>query len=115
MNRCGTCKYWGSERDEKLIASGEFPKDLKFRQCIAIIHDERYLSDPDGRYCEDNPADEQYYEPIESREHLTKEEKEKLMFIRDQAKAVTLDGSGYRATLRTREDFACRLYEPKDI
>lgn len=31
---------------------------------------------------------------------------------RQQHRAVTVDGSGYHAALKTREDFGCELFEP---
>lgn len=87
---CGTCRFWGA-KDE----AGQ-----TFRQCMRILHDDGNDTDVDKWDAED--AD--YY---------AKEDPER--FAKHQAmleeKAVALDGSGYFAALRCREDFGCVYHE----
>jgi len=62
----------------------------QFRECQRIQHDTDDESWDDKRY-----------------EHATDEES-----VFDDP-AVTIDGSGYWAALRTKCDFCCSLWEPK--
>ena len=80
---CGKCKYWGDQEDQ----------GLEFRQCFAIIHDKNDLTSPDNRE-EDLPE-----KLDEIKEFISKHQ------------AVTADGSGYKAVLRSKEDFSCILFE----
>lgn len=95
MNRCGTCAFWGDEEH----------KGKKFRPCKAIIHDDE---------CHNKMSEE----AIERRLRFDMDPdyrrrlKEEMEMINDQ-KAVTEDGSGYYAALKTRKDFACCLWEAK--
>jgi hypothetical protein len=91
--RCGSCKHWGDHRD-----AGE-----KWRRCLAVIHDV------------DGTISETCHTPIEERDWLTEEQRVELVAIRDTAKVICQDGSGYFAAVRCREDFGCILYEPLQI
>lgn len=85
MNRCGDCKFWGRK--------GE---DGKFRSCTGVIHDESSIHDEEvGDW-----MDEEYKESV----------------IRINAlPAVVVDGSGYFAALKTKEDFGCVLFERREV
>jgi hypothetical protein len=86
VNTCGQCKFWGSPKDNTET----------FKQCMAVIHDDRCLTD--GNYDTDAWMSE---------DAILERDK-----IRTHA-AVVQDGSGYRAALRCREDFGCVLFEEK--
>lgn len=86
MNTCGTCKHWGKDR---------LPYFPGLHPCRAVIaqHDVEKVSDDNGFDVE--PPDGCY---------LAKG---------GTPKAVAVDGSGYFAALKTREDFGCVLWEAK--
>lgn len=67
----------------------ETARNETFRQCQAVEHDRRDKTNEGG-----------YNDESEKAEY------------RAAHKAVVLDGSGYMASLMTREDFACVLFEP---
>jgi hypothetical protein len=86
MNLCGTCKFWGTNEDEKET----------FRECQGIIHD----SGEDANVNLD-----------QARKHGWKPETiERIFIFQSNNKAVTQDGSGYMAPLKCREDFGCVLH-----
>jgi hypothetical protein len=85
MKLCGTCKFWGNDEDAT----------EQFRWCRAVVHDQENYADPDDdEWC---GADELA---------------EKIAF-RKTHKAIVLDGSGFKAALRCREDFGCVLHKEK--
>lgn len=90
MNLCGTCKFWGCNDDV-----GE-----RFRQCMRVKHDE----------CRDtcNEEDPEDYR-VDDPERFERHQKTLA------EKAVTVDGSGYFAALRCREDFGCVYHEPLSV
>lgn len=95
MKTCGTCKYWGSNDGRG---------DQRFRQCHAVIHDR------EGVLVHSNTL----ITPLEERSWLDPGERQRLIAIRDAAKACVIDGSGYFAALCTRETFGCVLHEGRE-
>jgi hypothetical protein len=86
-SRCGACRFWGSDPgDEK----------TKFRPCRAVIHDHESVS---SSWRESDDNDDPEFRPA-------------TYDAVHKALAVVVDGSGYMATLRCREDFGCVLFEP---
>jgi len=83
--RCGACVFWGKP--------GE-PDD--FKTCTAIVHDKHRAS---------VSGSDDDYDPDEVEERTA---------FRAEHLAVVLDGSGYLGSLRTRDDFGCRLWQPKE-
>jgi hypothetical protein len=59
-----------------------------------VIHDERSFAGADPGDYPDEMRDE-------------------ILAIRKQHSAVVVDGSGYYAALKCREDFGCRLWQAK--
>lgn len=92
MDLCGTCKFWGGPDD-----------DGKYRQCARIEHDE---SSDTSSYEEWDEDEVKYYQENDP-ERLARHN---AMLAE---KAVAVDGSGYFAALRCREDFGCVYHEPK--
>jgi hypothetical protein len=88
-NRCGTCRFWGTEQD---AIDNEM-----FRSCKAVIHDSKSFTANDSQEWHDD-------------EEINKELRE----LREANKAAVRDGSGYWAALKVREDFGCILWEPKE-
>lgn len=92
MNLCGSCKFWGTDADKE-----------KFRQCTKIIHDEDRASDnewdsvEDAEYAADDPERHAQHHNVLAQ------------------KAVTIDGSGYFAALKCREDFGCVYHETRPL
>lgn len=91
MSNCGTCKHWGDSKDV-----GE-----PYRKCTAVIHDKSSYT---GTFGDEFLGDE----PIDDWERTKREE---ILAIRKHC-AVVVDGSGYFAALKCREDFGCVLYAP---
>lgn len=87
MSHCGTCKFWGNAGDTH-----------RWRQCQAIIHDDRNLTESFNR--------------VEEWDWLEEDQRQELIQVRDAAKAVCQDGSGYFAAVKCREAFGCVLYQP---
>ncbi len=86
MNQCGTCKYWGENRE----------KGQDFRSCQAIKHDAHYYSE---REEQDLWEDDEIKTTCE---------------FKANHRAVVVDRSGCFAALRSRSDFGCVLYEPSN-
>ncbi len=84
--KCGTCKHWGKANEN----------DNAFRSCQAIAHDKLFLSKEQASHLWEQ-------EDIEALDSFTKEHK-----------AVVTDGSGFKAALRSRSDFGCVLYSPRE-
>lgn len=86
-NRCGTCRHWGTPRDNGTETWG-------LRPCVAVIpkYDVAVLKDENG-----NDLWDENYEPVPV----------------NTPKAMVVDGSGYFAALKTAEDFGCVLWEAK--
>lgn len=77
---CGNCMFWGKPGETEM-----------FRQCNGVIHDERsYHNEEIGDWMDDD-------------------EKESFRHI-NSLSAVVVDGSGYFAALKTKEDFGCTLF-----
>ena len=89
MELCETCVHWG--------APDQVEKALPVRKCQAIPHDKHGASDWDA-------------EDLEWREECGAIYPEDRRMM--EAIAVTCDGSGYRADLRTRASFGCILHSP---
>lgn len=86
MNRCGDCKFWGKESESVT---------REFRSCTGIIHD-GYDRNAVGKEDLDDRVDIELVVNIQSRP------------------AVVVDGSGYFAALKTKEDFGCVLFERRE-
>ena len=88
MERCETCAHWG--------APDEREKDCPVRRCMVVPHDPNGVVDynPDDWEWMKESDPEGYAEA--TRQH--------------EAIAVVVDGSGYRAALRTRAAFGCVLH-----
>lgn len=87
--KCGNCRHWGLPDEAK----------QRFKSCAAVKHDKSGAVAPAYYYQEDP----EYYA-------------EELAEVREQQEihlAVVVDGSGYHAALKCREDFGCRLFEPR--
>ena len=89
---CGSCRFWPT-----IPAAG-------FRPCARIPHDKRYPS-----LAEDDDSLLGY--ALEDMD--TDAEREAYRAERARTKAVAVDGSGYFAALKTREDFGCILWEAR--
>ena len=82
--KCGTCRHWKAI-DYSVTAGRDRHTD--FRVCDRVLHDAEYESS--GNAC---PSDtESVFDEL----------------------AVTIDGSGYTAELRTKADFGCVLWEAR--
>lgn len=77
---CGNCMFWGKPGETEM-----------FRQCNGVIHDER------SRH---NDTEEEWKEDWHNQQirHI------------NSLSAVVVDGSGYFAALKTKEDFGCTLF-----
>ena len=83
---CGTCRHWGDEGSVE-----------RFRTCEAVIHD------VDGKHAS---------LALDSGWELDAAELAEIEAMRKHL-AVVVDGSGYHAALKCREDFGCRLWQDK--
>ena len=90
MNTCGTCRYWGKLKDFDFAG-------IIHRPCTRIIHDSDYDATPVVCEWDEDEVDE-------GNKRIDK--------VRNEP-ALTQDGSGYHAALRTRDDFGCTLWEGK--
>ncbi len=90
--KCGDCKHWGLEKEA----------GMKFRSCTAVVHDK-----------DDATGEEDYSVPVEERDYYKPERRQKLILLRESARAVVKDASGYFAALKCRESFGCVLFEEK--
>lgn len=105
--RCGNCRHWGKP-DEDVF---------EFRTCTAVVHDSQRGprgSRVRGITSQYRFADEEFDAETGG---LHPDELAELEFVRrwrDEHKAAVMDGSGYFAALRTREDFGCVLWDQKD-
>lgn len=103
---CGTCKWWGKNVPIYPGARAREDQTGEYRQCGRLVHDS------------DNWAEgSDYATPVEGRDWLTPELKAAMVAERDlvlSQPAVLKDGSGYFAALKSRADFGCVLYEPRE-
>jgi hypothetical protein len=99
---CGNCKHWGTGHEGSGPPAPEESsvEEPCYRPCGAVLFDDRYRANQ--RY------DKKEF--IEEYEDLTPELQAEIDAVRKH-KAVTQDGSGYHAALKTREDFGCVLWE----
>lgn len=96
MNKtCGTCKYWGNSESK-----------TQFRACQKIIHDADYNAG------NSRLSDEAYEEDLDSRRPDQREEEKAF---RAEHNAVVMDGSGYHAALKCRQDFGCVNHQEIDF
>ena len=86
VNTCGTCKHWGKD---------DFPYFAGLKPCLAVMHDVAVDKETDGDGCYVDGGGACY------------------VATGGTPMATVSDGSGYFAALKTREDFGCRLWEPK--
>lgn len=89
MNLCGNCKFWGKVGDQ--------PQN-GFKTCQAVIHGRGgYVFEEQSEFdcCVIDESDSFIKEQIELR----------------QKKALAVDGSGYYAAIKTKDDFGCVLFE----
>lgn len=91
--KCGNCQHWGD------------PNEGEFRECQGINFDKYQWSNEEEfqeikEYTLDSPTQKE----IETFEKATE--------FRENNLAIIQDGSGYRACLKTKEDFACSLFLP---
>jgi hypothetical protein len=95
--RCGSCRFWGKKPDGSPIINDGQPETGEFRSCGKIEHDDYNRSDPnpDLAFLDD---DDDIIEMNAKRAAL--------------GDAVTVDGSGYYAALKTRDQFGCVFHEP---
>jgi hypothetical protein len=92
---CGSCKFW---KPGECAAPG-------YGQCGKIEHDE-------SSHTSTTIYDEEYLVELASGDEDDKARAAEVRKAREQ-KAVALDGSGYFAAVRCREDFGCVLHENK--
>jgi hypothetical protein len=86
---CGTCRHWG------IRVGSDIETDVDYRTCRAVKHvDRSLLGDPDPEWDEEDDI----------------AEKKKL---REEHRAVVVDGSDYYAALKPKQDFGCVLHEPE--
>lgn len=97
---CGNCKHWGVKPEEKIM--GELKQDAIYRTCSAVIHDELCLTKVDY-----DDAIDQHGDPRDE------EELAEIASFRKAHHAAVVDGSGYFAALKVREDFGCIDWEEK--
>lgn len=101
MKTCGTCRFWGAERED------DVPDHVSlFRVCGAIKHDAQFYTDDQNReglepYGGDVPRDADWRAA----------ELAKYNGFRASERAAAADGSGYYGALKTRDDFGCILHE----
>lgn len=90
METCGTCRFWGDEKD----------KGYRFRRCLGVYSCERFSGPGDGERLESflHPDGDERWD----REEMTEVVKQR---------AYTIDGSGYYNALKCREDFGCVLWQ----
>lgn len=102
---CGTCQHWGTGLRTLELDEGA-DDDEEFRPCGAIVHD----IDNRARHSMES-VEKGLHESFDGvvPEALLAE----IRAIRAH-KAVVQDGSGYYATLRTRNDFGCVLWAAKE-
>lgn len=81
--RCGTCKFWGSDPHDDEIREADPDLWARVRPCAGVPQAPDHGSGPYAHELAPN------------------------------ARAEVIDGSGYYASLRTREDFGCVLWEEK--
>lgn len=88
---CGNCRHWGKP-DEAVF---------EFRTCVMVVHDANRDA---AEYKSQAPFTDAWSEL---------EDIAGIQAYRAAHKAVVADGSGFQASLHTREDFGCVLWEPK--
>ena len=84
--KCGTCKFWGTDKD-----IGE-----KYRECQGVKMDHHTISEG----------------PVPN--YFNEMETEEILELRRTALAVTVDGSGYYAAIKSKQDFGCVLHQEKE-
>lgn len=89
-NLCGTCRFWGDADD--------IQKERQYRQCMEMFFDDGGSTGDLSHEPDINRYPAWHAEWAEARSH----------------KAVVVDGSGYFAALRCREDFGCVLHQEKE-
>lgn len=105
--KCGDCKFWG----KNITRRGRPQEDQTgdYRQCGRVIHDE------DGSCKNDDEIEMAFFDMDEDSEFgrdQTARFNESIAKPIRKELAVTQDGSGYFAVLKTREAFGCVLFEP---